>query len=98
MMFRLRPKRVAQFSPFRGAQTVECETKGDSNQPAAEAVAVAQTIELAIGAQQRFLRDIFRIGGVAQNAARPAIREGATLSQALPALAPRATHGRRWRP
>ena len=88
-MFRLRPERVAQFAAFPGAQTVERETKRDSNEPGAEAVAVTQTIELAIGAQQGFLGYILGVSSIAQDAASHTIGERAALGQALLELAPR---------
>src|SRR5258708_1388673 len=92
-MLWLRPELVPDFAPFRGAQTVDGETKRDSHEPAAETVAVAQAIELAIGAHQRFLRDIFRVGRVTQNAACDAVGEGATFGEALLELAPRVSLG-----
>src|SRR5438132_1138667 len=84
---RLRPKCVAEFAAFPGAQTVERETKRDSNEPGAEAVAVAQSIELAIGAQQGFLGNVFGVSRVAQDAASHAIGKRATLGEALLELA-----------
>ena len=91
---RLRPKRVAQFAAFPGAQTVERETKRDANEPGAEAVAITQAIELAIGAQQGFLGYVFGVGCVAQDPASHAIGERAALGEALLELAPRISLGR----
>src|SRR5438046_3872553 len=85
---RLRPKCVAEFAAFPGARTVERETKRDSNEPGAEAVAVAQSIELAIGAQQGFLGNVFGVSRIAQDAASHAIGKRATLGEALLELAP----------
>jgi hypothetical protein len=84
----LRPERVALFAAIPGAQTVEGEPKRDSNEPGTEAVAVAQAMEASVGTQERFLCDIFRVGGVAQDAARHAKDERAALGEALFKLAP----------
>jgi hypothetical protein len=88
LVLRLRPKRVSQFAAFPGAQTVEREAKRDANEPAAEAVPIAQAIELAIGAQQRFLCHIFGVSGVTQNSPSHAVGEGAALGEAFLKLAP----------
>src|SRR5260370_633947 len=87
-------QRAAQFAAFPGAQTVEREAKRDSNEPSAEAVAVAQAFEPAIGAQQGFLGYIFGVGSVAQDATSHAIGERAALGEALLELAPRISLGR----
>ena len=92
-MLLLRPKRVALFAAFPGAQTIERETKRDANEPRAEAVAIAQAMELAIGAQQGFLGYIFGVGSVAQDAASHAIGERAAFGEALLELAPRISLG-----
>ena len=88
LVLRLRPKRVAQFAPFPGAQTVQRQTKRDSHQPGAEAVPVAQPVEPPIRTQQSFLRYVFRIRGIAQDAAGNAIGKRAALGEALLELAP----------
>src|SRR2546421_41779 len=54
----------------------------------------AQTIELAIGAQQGFLGSVFGVSRVAQDAASHAIGERAALGEALLELAPRVSLGR----
>src|SRR6266481_3828605 len=93
LVLRLRPERVAQFAAFPGAQTIERETKRDSNEPGTETVAITQTIELAIGAQQGFLGYVFGVSRVAQDAASHAIGERAALGEALLELAPRISLG-----
>src|SRR5882762_10209460 len=93
VVFRLRPKRVAQFTTFPGAQTVQREPKRDANEPGAKACAVAQPIKPAVGAQQRFLSHIFGVRGIAQDAPRHAIGQRAALGEALLELAPRLSLG-----
>jgi hypothetical protein len=81
------------FAPFPGAQAVERETKRDSNEPGAEAVAVTKAIEPAIGPQQSFLGYIFSVSRIAQDAASHAVSERAALGEALLELAPGASLG-----
>jgi hypothetical protein len=94
LVLRLRPQRIAQFPAFPGAQTVEREAKRDSNEPGAEAVAVAQAFEPAIGAQQGFLGYIFGVSRIAQDAPGHAIGERAALGETLLELAPGISLGR----
>src|SRR5260370_41239740 len=83
LVLRLRPQRVAQFAAFPGAQTVEREAKCDSNEPGAEALAVAKSIEPAVSPQQCFLGYIFGVGSVAQDAPRHAMGARAAVGGAL---------------
>src|SRR6267154_2992721 len=93
VVFRLRPKRVAQFTTFPGAQTVQREPKRNSNEPRSKAATIAQSIESAIGAQQRFLSHVFGVRSIAQDAASHAIGQRAALGEALLELAPRLSLG-----
>src|SRR5205814_9952339 len=93
LLLRLRPKRVSQFAPFPRTQTVQRQTKRDSHQPGAEAAAVAKSVELPIRTQQSFLSYVFRIRGIAQNAAGNAIGKRAALGEALLELAPSVSLG-----
>src|SRR5216683_1929046 len=94
LMRRMRPKGVALLSPLRRTQTIQGEPERDSNEPGAKTVAVAQPIEAAVGAQKRFLGDVFGVGGIAQNAAGDAVGERATFGEALLEFAPRFGLGR----
>ena len=80
-MRRLRPEHVAQLAALGRAQAVQREAKRNANEPAAEAVAIPEAIEAAIRAQERFLRNILGIGGIAENAARHAIGKWTALSE-----------------
>jgi len=71
-------KCVRDVRAVSGAQAVERETKRDSNEPGAEAVAVTKAIEPAIGPQQSFLGYIFSVSRIAQTPRATRKRAGRT--------------------
>src|SRR5262249_9910073 len=68
--FALRPQSFALLATLAGAKAVERQAKADTNEPSAEALAITQTIEPAIGTQECFLGDVLGIGGIAQDTPR----------------------------
>ena len=61
------------FAPIFGANTIERQAKSHADQPSAKSFAVAQTMEIAIGAQHSFLCDVFGLRRIVQDAQRDAI-------------------------
>jgi hypothetical protein len=61
---------VTQFAPLFAAAMIECQPPRRAHQPGAEALPVAQLVEGAMGADEGFLRDIFRILLVAKHGER----------------------------
>src|SRR5579859_183222 len=80
---RLRPQRLAHLAAFRRTRPINCEPECDAHEPRAKPPAVAQPFEPAVRAQQRFLRDVFRIRAIAQHAACDAIRKRPAFCEPL---------------
>jgi hypothetical protein len=77
------PLRFALLAAIRRAGAIEREAKSNAHEPRAKAAAIAQVLEATIGAKQRFLRDVFGVGGIAQHAARDAEGERTALGKPL---------------
>ena len=77
----LRPQRFALLAALAGANTIQRKPKTDAHQPGAKAIAIAQPVKAAVGANQRFLRDVFGVRIVAQHAASYAIGQRAALRE-----------------
>lgn len=52
---------VTQLAPFLAAAMIERQPPGRSNEPGAEALPIANLVEVAMGADECFLRNVFRI-------------------------------------
>jgi hypothetical protein len=62
---------------------VQCQPKDDSVYPPAEFLSFTQRPKLLVSSQERFLRDIFSVGGIAQNAVGNLKNSPLILSDAL---------------
>ena len=78
---------------MRRTGAVEREAKRDAHEPGAKASAIAEAFETAIGAEQGFLRDVFGVCRIAQDAAGDAKGQRSALSEPLLEFA--AQRGRR---
>src|ERR1700733_11366019 len=80
---RLRPQCFAVLAALGRTRAVQRQPERDAHQPSAKTGALAQTTELPVSAEQSFLRYVFCVGGVPQDAARDSKRQGAALRQPL---------------
>src|SRR6266852_7524311 len=62
------PGRIARQAPPVASLAVQSQPKNDAVHPRAEFFRFPQRCEPLVGAQKRFLCDIFRVGGIAQDA------------------------------
>src|SRR5271168_1943494 len=77
----------AALPAARGADAIERQPPGRARNPAAKAVAVAQPVEVAVSAQQGFLRHVFGLGAIAKNAQSHAVGELVAVGEPLFKLA-----------
>src|SRR5262245_31479025 len=75
------PFRFALLPSSDRAQSIEGQAETDAHQPAAKLRAFAQPPEPPIRAEQRVLRDVFRLCIVPQNATRHAISKRRVFSK-----------------
>lgn len=74
---------LAPFPALRGAPVIDGEAPTDPNQPGAEAFGVPQRGELAIGADQRLLGDVFGVLSLSQDPVRNPECEQGRIAKSL---------------
>src|SRR5713226_3588425 len=78
------PRRIScQPSPV-ASLPVQCQPKNDSVYPPAEFLCFTQRPKFLVSTQERFLRNIFGVGGIAQNSVGNLKDPPLILSDALP--------------
>jgi len=82
LMRRPGPVQVALLATLGRTQAVKREAERNANEPSTEAVAIAEAIKAAVRAEERLLGDVFRIRGIAKDAAGHAIGKRPGFSEA----------------
>src|SRR5205085_7245158 len=79
------PLRFSRLTAFVCAETIQRQSKTDSNNPCTKAIAFPQPVEPAVCAEQRFLGDVFRTGVIPQNSpSDPVSQRGVLQKERLP--------------